>query len=506
MDCIITIDLGTSAVNVFALDMEGKVIGTMKGAYPTFHTDPDYSEQDPEQIFITVLYVLKNFLNEKIHPHKYKVAVICFSAAMHSVLPVDKQGIPLGNAITWADNRAKNEAKELKGTAAGKTIYDATGTPIHPMSPLIKITWLKNHDEQRFKQTSKFMSIKSYIIQQLTGENIIDYSLASATGLFNIHKVKWDPDALAFAGITAEQLPDPVPVFYSTAKLRKEYQTSLGLPAKTQLIIGSSDGCLATLGAGVWGEGKATITIEQSGAVRVVGKKVLQDDRQRFFNYLLTENYYVSGGPSNNGGNIFEWFARQFGDFKHAYDLEDCMQTLLHDVIKIPAGSEGLIFLPYLQGERAPIWNANARGVYFGVNINHEQPHFVRATIEGILYEMYSIGKTLEEHRSINSLSVNGSFASIPLWAQMISDIFNKPVSVKDNADSIGLGAYLLSATQMGVYKNLEEAAQTVTLPAPYTPKKADHDVYMNYFPIFEKLSGKLFDEFEEIAKLQQKG
>jgi gluconokinase len=504
MDCIITIDLGTSAVNVFALDMQGKVIGTMKGSYPTFHTDPDYSEQDPEQIFITVLYVLKNFLNEMIHPRNYKVVVICFSAAMHSVLPVDKQGIPLGNAITWADNRAKREARELKGTAAGKKIYSATGTPIHPMSPLIKITWLKNHDKARFDQTSKFMSIKSYIIQQLTGENIIDYSLASATGLFNIHTIKWEQDALDFAGITADKLPDPVPIFYSTDKLRKEYQKSLGLSAKTKIIVGSSDGCLATLGAGVWGEGKATITIEQSGAVRVVGKKVLQDEQQRFFNYLLTENYYVSGGPSNNGGNIFEWFSRQFGDFKHAYDLEDCMETLLQDVVKVSPGSEGLVFLPYLQGERAPIWNANARGVYFGVNINHEQAHFTRATIEGILYEIYSIGKILEEHRSINSLSVNGSFASLPLWAQMIADIFNKPVSVKDNADSIGLGAWLLSATQMGVYNNLEEAAQTVTLPAPYTPKKADHDVYMNYFSIFERLSTKLSDEFEAIANLQQ--
>jgi gluconokinase len=503
MDCIITIDLGTSAVKIFAFDMKGKVIGTMKGSYPTFHTEPDYSEQDPEQIFITVLYALKNFLTETIHPAKWTVNAICFSAAMHSVLPIDKSGVPLGNAITWSDNRGKKEAQELKGSAEGKRIYDATGTPIHPMSPLIKITWLKNHDKARFKQADKFLSIKSYIIQQLTGEHLIDYSLASATGLFNIRRLQWEAEALDHAGISTKKLPDPVPVFQVTKKLRREYQSSLGLPSSVNIIVGASDGALATLGAGVWGEGKATITIEQSGAVRVVGKQVLQDDRQRFFNYLLDENYYVSGGPTNNGGVIFEWFARQFGNFRNAYGLEDCIDQLLHEVGRVPAGSEGLLFLPYLLGERAPIWNANARGVYFGLNIKHEKQHFIRATIEGILYEIYSIGKTLEEHRSISSLSVNGSFASLPLWAQMIADIFNKPVSVKDNADSIGMGAFLLTATQMGIFRNLEEAAQTVVLPVAYKPKKQDHKVYMKYFALFERLSAKLYDEFEAIADLQ---
>lgn len=505
MDCIITIDLGTAAVRVSAFDLSGQPIGAIKGSYPTFHTKPDYSEQDPEQIFITMLYVLKNFLNEKMHPKKYKVISICFSAAMHSVMVADKHGVPLGNAIVWSDNRAKKEAHDLKNSLFGKIIYNATGTPIHPMSPLNKITWMKNHDKERFKQTQKFLSIKSYIIQQLTGEYVMDHSLASATGLLNIHTLKWEGDALKHAGITANKLPTLVPVFYSAAKLKKEYQTSLGLPAKVKIITGSSDGCLATLGGGIWGEGKATITIEDSGAVRVMGKKVLQDEKQRFFNYLLTKGNYVSGGPTNNGGAVFEWYARQFGDFKRAFDLEDCLENLINDASKVPAGSGGLIFLPYLHGERAPIWNANAKGVYFGLNIKHGQQHFVRATIEGILYAIYSIGKTLEEHRTINSLCVNGRFASFPFWTQMIADVFNKPVNIKQDSDSVAVGAFLLSATEIGIYKNLDEAAQTVELPVTYTPKKQHHNVYMKHYAIFERLSLKLFDEFEAIANLQQK-
>lgn len=501
--CIITIEIGTNAVRVVAFDLTGNTIASMKGSYPTFHSQPDYSEQDPEQIFITMLYVLKNLLNEHIHPLKIKVDSICFSASMHSVLAIDKSGIPLGNAVIWADNRAKKEAQKLKNSPASKIIYTATGTPIHPMSPLFKIAWFKNNDKGRFKQASKFIQLKTYIIHQLTGEYLIDYSLASATGLLNIHKIKWEPEALAYAGINTGMLADLVPVFASAGKLKTAYQNSLGINGTTKIIVGSSDGCLATLGAGVWEGRKATITIEDSGAVRVIGKKVLNDKQQRFFNYLLTENCYVSGGPTNSGGVIFEWFAKQFGDFQNPYDIDHTMSELIAVAAKVSAGSDGLIFLPYLLGERAPIWDANARGVYFGINIKHERQHFVRAVIEGILYEIYSIGKTLADHCTFNSLSINGSFASIPLCAQIIADIFNKPVSISQHNYSVGLGAYLLSATEMGIYKNLEEAAKSIALPEQYFPKKNLHGVYMKHFEIFEKLSVKLKDDFENVVKLQ---
>lgn len=506
MDCIITIEIGTGAIRVAAFDLKGNMMGSSKGSYPTFHSKPGFSEQDPEQIFITMLYILKNFLNEKIHPKKYTIVSICFSSAMHSVLAIDKNGVPLGNAIVWSDNRAKREADDLKDSSFGKSLYKNTGTPIHAMSPLNKITWLKNNDKDRFATAQKFLSIKTYIIQQLTGEYVVDHSVASATGMLNIYSLEWDDIALKHAGIAKENLADVVPVFYSPKKLKKEYQTSLGLNNKVKLLVGSSDGCMATLGAGVWNDGKATVTLEESGAVRVVGKEIVQDKQQRLFNYVLTEGRYVSGGPTNNVGSVFEWYAKQFGDFRKAFDLEDCMENLINDAGKVTAGSEGLIFLPYLQGERAPIWNANARGVYFGLNIKHEQKHFVRATIEGIMYAFYSIGKTLEEHRNFKSLSANGTFASYPLWMQIMADVFNKPVFIKENSgsDSVACGGFLLSATELGIYKNLDEAAQKIKLTESFLPQKTSHNVYMKHFEIFEKLSMKLFDEFEAIADLQQ--
>jgi gluconokinase len=365
--CIITIEIGTNEVRVVAFDLKGSTIASMKGSYPTFHTQPDYSEQDPEQVFITMLYVLKNLLNDHIHPNKINVASICFSASMHSVLAIDKGGVPLGNAITWADNRAKKEVQKLRGSPASRNLYKATGTPMHPMSPLFKIAWIKNNDKERFRKAGKFIQLKTYIIQQLTGQYLIDYSLASASGLLNIHKIVWEQEALNYAGIHAGMLADLVPISASAGKLNKAYQNSLGLNSDTKIIIGSSDGCFASLGAGVWDGKKATITIEDSGAVRVIGKKMLNDTKQRFFNYLLTEDRYVSGGPTNSGGVIFDWFVKQFGNFRRPFDLEFAMEELISEAAKVAAGSDGLIFLPYLLGERSPILNANAIAVYFGM-------------------------------------------------------------------------------------------------------------------------------------------
>ena len=178
------------------------------------------------------------------------------------------------------------------------------------------------------------------------------------------------------------------------------------------------------------------------------------------------------------------------------------MEDLIKEASMADPGAERLLFLPYLLGERAPIWNAQARGVFFGVNINHERKHFARAVIEGILYEMYSIERMLLEHRNIMEISVNGSFASIPFCTQLIADVFNLPVRVSANPSSVSMGAYLLAATDNGVYKNIEEASRSVSLTETYSPNVGNSKVYARYFSVFENLSGKLAGDFEALANL----
>ncbi|MFN4145530.1 MAG: gluconokinase [Runella sp.] len=503
MNCIITLDIGTSNVKASAFDMEAKLIASRRGTYPTFHPQPDQSEQDPEQIFLTVLYALKGLLNESLDK-KYRPVALVFGASMHSILPIDRHGIPLRNAIIWADNRGRTEANLLKSSPQGISIYEATGTPLHPMSPLIKLCWFRNHTPDTwFGKVYKFVSLKEYIVYQLTGQWVVDHSMASATGLFNIHRLEWEPEAMAYAGIKSQQLSELIPVDFDQLRLKKEYVRLLRLPSSIKLIIGASDGCLATLGAGVIGEGNATISIGASGAVRVAGSHVIQDPQQRLFNYLLQPGYYVSGGPTNNGGVVFDWFAQHLGASGLHLDLEQTVEQLLREAERVPAGAGGMLFLPFLLGERAPLWNANVRGAYIGINITHERKHFVRATVEGIVYEIYSIGKLLQQYRSIEHLYINGSYATLPLFAQILADVFGKAVHINDQHDSASTGGALLALTHLGAFDSLEKAVQTIRVVATYQPIHTHHARYAQFAELFNRISQKLLEDFDDLVALQ---
>ncbi|GGD52268.1 gluconate kinase [Emticicia aquatilis] len=504
MELLITIDIGTTAVRIVAFDFKGEKKAYKKGSYPTFHPQPDFSEQDPEQVFITVLFILKSLLNELFEDKKNKIKGIVFSSSMHSVLPIDKNGTPLGNALIWADNRAKKEAEKIKNSALGKIIYEATGTPIHAMSPLAKIAWIRENDAERFQKTYKFISLKEYVVHQFTNEYIIDYSLASATGLFNIRTLKWEQNSLDISGINENYLSETCPIYNSEAKLKPNLAKSLRLSANTKIILGSTDGCMATIGTGVFAEGQATISINSSGAVRVFGEEVLNDSNQRLFNYVLDKNQYISGGPTNNAGVVLDWFVSQFGSFQHGKDFEETMLNSLNEALHVSPGAEGLIFLPYLLGERAPIWNSNARGAYFGINIKHEPRHFVRATIEGIIFELFSIGKVIETYRNINEISLTGTVVTLPFWSNLVADIFGKKVNMNHSVNSINLGSALVGLTEMGVYANIEEAVKSIVKPDRIIePKVHHHELYTKYYRIFSQLTQKFKEEFDLIAELQ---
>ncbi|MFN8356136.1 MAG: gluconokinase [Spirosomataceae bacterium] len=503
MELIITIDIGTTAVRIIAFDLEGNSKGYKKGAYPTFHAQPDSSEQDPEQVFITVLFMLKGLLNELFSDPKNRVVAIVFSSSMHSVLPIDKTGTPLGNAIIWADNRSKKVADEIKNSDMGPKIYEATGTPIHAMSPLSKITWIHKQQPERFAKVYKFISIKEYVIYQFTNEYVIDFSLASATGMFNIKQCKWEQQALDIAGITSNYLSDPSTIYHDGCKINPELAKSLRLSRNTKIIIGSTDGCMATIGSGIFGDGQATLSLTSSGAVRVLGVEQIHDKKQRLFNYILDENHIISGGPTNNGGVVLDWYARQFGSFKSGIDFDETMFDIFNEALHVSPGANGLIFLPYLLGERAPIWDSNARGSYFGINIRHEPKHFARATIEGIIFELMSISKVLENYRSIKELSLTGTIETLPLWSEMITDIFGLKVRVHHGVKNINLGSALVGLTQLGVFENIESAVKSIKPSEVLVPNTSNHRLYQKYFKLFIRLTQKLKSEFKLLSELE---
>jgi gluconokinase len=371
------------------------------------------------------------------------------------------------------------------------------------MSPLAKIKWFQKHEPARFEQASRFISLKEYVMFQFTGEYTIDYSMASATGLFNLKSKKWDETAMKFAGVDESYFSSPVPIYHDGLKIKEPLLKSMKLNKETRLVIGSTDGCMASLSCGSLAANHAVVSITSSGAVRMAGSEFLQDENGTFFNYILKDNIYISGGPSSNGGIAFEWAVRGITESNSARSLEDHLITLQNEAIKVKPGARGLIFLPYLQGERAPIWSSNARGMLFGLNITHEPKDFMRAVIEGIVFEMYSIAVRMKNYRAMDQLHLTGYYATHPLWSSILCDVFGLPVNVSSYKHSPNLGAAMVGLRALGEFESLEKALSIAPTGNELNPSSRKNKVYNQYFSLFDRLTNKLTAEFDEISKLQ---
>lgn len=492
MHYIIGIDIGTTHTKAVVATAAAEVVTEIKAGYPSLQPAPGYHEQDPQQILEAVIEVLTKAIHAL--PDKKNILVISFSAAMHSLLAVDEQGHPLTNLWTWADTRSEEIAASLKNTSLGHRIYQQTGTPVHPMSPLCKITWMRREMPELFAAAHKFISGKEYVIHQLTGQYIVDTALASATGLLDAQVMDWCEEALAFAGIDRDKLSvlaepvDPLP------KLKKEYAQLLDLPADTLFINGGSDGSLANIGAGAVLPGEAALTIGTSGAIRILSDQPVQDAARRLFNYRLDNKTFLPGGAINNGGILLEWFYEAFTDQLKSF--EAFLEELLPQAGTVTPGAEGLIFLPYIHGERAPVWDAGASGMFVGIKAIHTRAHFLRAVLEGIGFSLRQILEALEENKVvINRLYAGGGFIESAEWLRIVTDILGKPVRVSHNADASAMGAIYMGMKATGILKEWKDIKQLVQDKETYKPNVAARAVYQKNYEIYQKL----YDQFAQV-------
>jgi len=502
MNHIIGIDIGTTHVKAVVATTAGQVIYETKEGYPTLSPVPGHQEQDPHNIFQAVLKVLKQACDSIVK--KENIACISFSAAMHSLMAVDKKGKPLTPLMIWADTRSNKYAGELKNTKEGNIIYQRTGTPVHPMSPLCKIAWIRDEIPAVFAITHKFISGKEHVFHQFFDQFVIDYSIASATGLFDIHQLQWCDESLKFAGISAKQLSSPVSSTHSFTDLKEEYRLQLGLPANVPFLIGASDGCLANIGAGAVLPGELALTIGTSGAARKLGDHPVADKEQRLFNYRIDSKTFLTGGAINNGGIILKWVMDLF--FDNDLPEQEKMTDIMEKVSTVPAGSEGLIFLPYLYGERSPVWDASAKGVFIGLSPVHTQAHFMRAVLEGISFSLLQIVKAIEETgEPVHTIYANGGFIQSSLWVRILADILNKKIRVSRAGDASAMGAIFMAMQFLGYIKEWKEVKNLVTTDDEFDPDPALHTCYLENYAIYEHLYEKLKDDFKKIDALQAK-
>jgi gluconokinase len=488
MEYVIGIDIGTTHCKSVAMSVHGQLLKQIQSGYPTIQQIIGQSEQEPGVIFEKLLELLQQTITE-LSQHELKA--VGLSSAMHSIMAVDVGGTPLTKAYTWADTRSEEIADKWISEGKQQLLYASIGVPIHPMLPLCKIKWIQMTMPSIFSATRKFISIKEYIFFKLFGRYLVDFSIASASGLFDINNFQWEKKALELAGIDEDRLSALVPVDHSETELKQEYKKQLGITANIPFIIGSSDGCLANLGSGAVKEGEGAVTIGTSGAVRVVVDKSNADAHQRLFNYAVTKNCFVCGGPVNNGGIALSWFAEQFlgRKFESAADF----QWFLSDAMKVDPGSNGLIFLPYLLGERAPHWDARLRAGFVGLNINHRREHMIRALLEGVSFGIRAVLKATEEtYGEIHTLFASGGFTQSDTWLQLVADILNKKIVVAGAADASALGAIAIALQATGYIKDFRQTRDWITIKKTFQPNQATRKVYDQNFESFESLTRML--------------
>lgn len=482
MHYVIGIDIGTGSTKAIAMDTRGTILYTRHASYPTLVPHPDYSEQAPGLIWQAFV----KCVSEVIMHLGHQPQAISLSSAMHSVIPVNDHGEPLMNMITWADNRSAAIATRIKNSAPGKLLYEQTGTPLHPMSPFCKIIWLRENMPDIFKATKKYISIKEFIWFKLFGVFEVDHSIASATGLFDIIHLKWNDNALRHCEISPAELSVPVSTSFSRREVLASVRDVLSVSEQVPFFIGASDGCMANLGSLAIAHGTAALTIGTSGAIRVASKTPTVDFAAMNFNYRLDEETFISGGPINNGGVILKWYAEKF--LKKTLSSGEDYDDILNDLKTTPPGADGLIFLPYLLGERAPIWNSDSCGMFFGMRTRHTQEHFTRAVLEGICMALFHIGNTMEEAGLvIERINVSGGFVRSHDWLQLLADIFGKPVILIREEDASAIGAIYLAMKGCSMIASYDQLLNEK--PLTFVPDLNHHKIYVERnFPLYKNL------------------
>lgn len=500
------VDIGTTSTKAVLFSEQGQVIQHENIGYPLYTPDISTAEQDPEEIFQAVLQVISNISRQ--HSDK-KLAFISFSSAMHSVIAIDEYDQPLTPVITWADNRSEAWAHQIKDELNGHDIYTRTGTPIHPMSPLSKLAWIVNDRPEIAAKTKKYIGIKEYVFKKFFDQYVVDHSLASCMGMMNLTTLDWDDEALAIAGVSRDQLSTLVPTTSMFNNCNPQLAAQAGIDPQTPFIIGASDGVLSNLGVNAIRKGEIAITIGTSGAIRTIIDRPKTDVKGRIFCYALTEKHWVIGGPVNNGGMVFRWIRDELAssEVETAKRLGiDPYEVLTKIAERVRPGSDGLIFHPYLAGERAPLWNPDVRGSFFGLTMSHKKEHMIRAALEGVIFNLYTVFLALTECMDgpVTRIQATGGFSRSVVWRQMLSDIFASEVVVPESYESSCLGACILGLYATGKIDSFEGVSEMVGSTFKHTPNEEATKEYRHLLPIFINLSRVLEEDYTRISNYQR--
>jgi len=498
----IGIDLGTGSCKTILLNPGGEILGHASASYPSDGAESRWKEQYPGSLLRGVISSVNQAIcSSGLNPED--CMGLSVGGALHSLTVLDDQNQPLVGVLTWADSRAAFQADAVRETGKAHDFYLRTGCPIHPMYPFIKILWLRENHPDLFNQAAWFISAKEYITYCMTHKRIVDYNIAAASGLLNTHRFCWDEEILKFAGITADQLftlSDPRQV---VGGVLPEIAVQMGLLPGTMVYLGSSDAVNSSLGSGTISPNQVTCMVGTSGALRCFSDHPVLDEQERTWCYTVDQQHWIVGGAINNGGLAANWLRDALSAGLPQGKSGPGFDDLMNWANDIPAGADGVLCLPFFTVERSPYWNSKVKGVFYGLQLAHDQRHLSRALLEGIAYRLRSVMDVLDEiHPGITEVRASGGFVQSRVWLQITADVLNRTLYIPSDKETSGVAAAFWVLLAHGFFQSIEELVTLVPIIEKILPDQTHQSIYARQYGVYKKLYESLKSIFE-LSKIE---
>lgn len=487
---ILAHDLGTTGNKAVLVDEDGELVDTAFASYRTAHPVPLAAEQNPAEWWRAVVRCTRILL-QRDESRRGRLAVIGFSGHMNGVVLVDEGGNPLRPALIHADIRAQQQCEQLRLSMGEERYYTITGNRIAPFYSLPRLMMLAEREPEVVQRARWMIQCKDYCVGRLTGRwGITDPSDASLTGVYDVNRLRWSEEVIEASGIPARLLPEVIPSTEVVGHVLRKAAQVTGLPEGVPVVLGAGDGTCATVGAGVVETGESYTYIGGTAWTSCLRERFTPDPYMRLTTLMAAQPHRrVQFGTVQSAGSAWDWFVRLFGRGVGTARLKE-------EAFGAPPGSGGLVFLPYLSGERAPIWNPRAKGVFFGLQAHHTRAHLARAVLEGVAVALDSILQVMREHGAIaESVRVVGGSTRNDLWMQILADVYGCPVEIPRHAESsTAIGAAVIAGVGVGLFESFAVAKQVAVVERRIEPVANHQSVYAElkarYRQLYDKVQG----------------
>lgn len=488
---LLGIDVGTSACKVAVFDEDGKVLAQASRPYEVYYPASGWAEQDPNEWWEAICDATKEVLASE-EVQNDLICGIGVDGQGWSTIPVDRQGRCLANTPIWFDTRARYICEQVNATVSQEEIFAVSGNSFSPAYCTPKVLWFQQERPEIFRNTWKFLQSNGFVVYRLTGVASQDYSQAYGIHFFDMEKLQWAYDLAEKLGVSPDLFGELCACDHVVGCVTKEASLQTGLREGIPVVAGGLDAACSTLGVGAYKPGQAQEQGGQAGGMSICIDHPVSDERLILGPHVVSGIWLLQGG-SVGGGGALKWFRREFGGDASFDDLTELAQ-------EIPAGNEGVCFLPYLAGERSPIWDPDAKGVFYGLTFDKKKGHFVRAVLEGVAYSLaHNLQVAAECGVEAKELNAQGGAANSLLWTQIKSDITGKAINVPDSEVASTLGACLLAGVGTGVYSDYDEAvSRTVVFRRRHEPNPQNRAAYDKTMKLYLQVYQDLKHTFKE--------